>query len=255
MVDPFLAGPTMAGFGYIGYLISKYGPSRTVPFGCYGMQSVGKSAMQDANENKFYPVVHRTRVPTTQLGVKYKTKFHLENAHIKDPYIKGQDIPHDLEFVRPQILDIKPGWIVWMLDVLTWKDPANWKYLEEIAQTIGSSEYQKGHRAKIPMITWSPSHGWSKGHLRKYKGCKLVTMVINKIDLWETYTPQTRARGCREIVSHYTKQFEGNPMHKLDTDFHFIAASVEQGNNYEFNDLEGPSKPLRTYVNEIMEFL
>jgi len=252
MPDPVTAG--IYGGVSVGSIIAyKLAPRKTLPFAIVGMQDTGKSTMHLSFENGITPV-YQTRIPTTQRGVRYRTRLKLDIPRVKDPWWKGIDYPHDASMVPDQVDELKPKWIGLLLATDTWEEKYNWVELDRLSKHLASTSYRHSTQAAIPIVYWLPGHGWIKKYLRPSKSVKMITIILNKIDSWEHLGREKRGQMSQKVIDYYMKDFEKSPMNMIKNEYtvQFIAASVEKSYYYPANNLDSRDKlPLKDYIENV----
>lgn len=248
-------GSVAVGVGIGGYIVDKLTPTKTITYAVIGSQSTGKSTLHASIYNRLQPV-HQSRIPTTQKGIRAKTKLPLPNAARRITRWERRDYPHHTYLVKEQILELKPSIIFCLVDVDTWSETDNIEVLEAAGGALASRQYRdlvKPMGQWVHPSSWRIWEPWTIRHIKSARRCKLFVMVLNKIDQWEHLAPKPRAEKIRKVLDYYLKESEHLEFIKNTYDFHFVAASFQDGYYYPFNQMLENPKPLEKYFEWLVD--
>jgi len=253
MVEPIYMA-SMGGVTIGSVLWNRFGPRKAIKYCVFGAKGVGKSTFHYAAEMSWNRVF-QSRIPTTMRGKKYRVQVDMESRS-RNPFIISYDVPHHTTYIRPQMMELKPRWIVWMMDVDSWEDDYNWKVIGDISGVMVSKDYKHRTGGKIPVLYWTPWNGWVRKHLFAGSPVDIVTIVLNKIDKLDD-DPKGRKEFAEKVLAHYTTESPDSPMNRIRNErkLHFIAASVQNGYYYECNALDQNPIPLKKYIQEVLTSL
>jgi len=240
-----------AAAGYTGVAVKQY-RGRRKPHLLAGMTDTGKTQWHKSAAMDFHPIFDMERNPTTlDDRWKYKKKMTLDNTG--KIYLFGLDLPGGPDYIEDQNRDLrKPRWGVFMVDVMQWEDDENWRTLDEMVRVIKDSIKEPKYA-----LLWSPWNGWHEKRVPfTGKGIKVLTVILNKIDLIEHFSDENRAHFCRTVADHFMGNHSGNPLNRIRHDIiiQFIATSLKHGTYYPYRDLKGSPMKIKEYVDEVMDY-
>jgi hypothetical protein len=252
MVTGYYVGTAAVGAGgaIAGIAAQKVG--RTRPVAICGISGCGKTGLHYCIDHDLHPIFELERKSTTEKGRRHRKKLKLEK-HGK-VYLKHIDYPGGAEYVTEQIDETKARWGIIMTDVEQWGLPENWAVIEEMVTKIIDPVYQRKHTAKY-WLMWYPWSGWVQKRVPfTGKGLKMITLVLNKVDL---VNPPDRGWFCRAVADHFLRERAGNPLNKIrhDIPLQFVATSLKHGIYYPYSNLDGEPLKLETYFDEVMTYI
>jgi hypothetical protein len=256
VVEPVVVAGGLSGLGYVGYVANKYWPKGNRNIGTYGVPKVGKTMFNECLEFRkggAAYVASRDWVSTTEWQHRYRTKIPDARRNLR-----GWDIPGGPHDVRKHIQVWNPIWILHMLSVETWDYPSNWNVAHEICNELNSPEYRQKYD-----VQYKEKYSLLRGERVMKKrwftggGCKVITIALNKIDIWEKKHNHEDLTALMRMVAHYyTQHHPSNPYSEIGERIpvRFIACSVDTGKYYDYSNLE-KKKDLVEYIREITEYL
>jgi hypothetical protein len=264
--------------------LGRYIP-KTITYAIIGMEQVGKSTTRAMLKTGLTEVLATVNETTDMESRADRIKVHIEGAMKEDWSFRGMDRPGyrpGRELVVKDQIELKPDIIFVAMDTVNWNHDYNWMVLEELSLNLNDPAYKKATTPLFPFYwptTLNPfkllvKSGWTKKYFLNPARCKLIVLMVNKMDLWAQYGREVRKEKIEAVLQHYIKSPEfrtcrscfkrvpadhklcnncaarlpqGNPMDFLRNayEFHFAATSVKYARYLPFDSLDGNERPIR----------
>jgi hypothetical protein len=249
VVDPFFVTPTAIGLAYGAAFWAKYGIRGSRNICAVGMSEVGKSAFEYCLRRRRGGAIYDYgREETVERGQKYRAKVPGAARHFRSQDAPWWDVKRLLE-------DYDPAWIIMFIDVNNWQREENWKVLGDVCDYLSTQDYRYVHDPRFFSYysILKGEHVERKTPFTGRRGCKLMTIALNKIDLWRQYHPGQQGEWMRFIADHFLKDRPDNPLQKIKGRIHyeFISVSLFDGIYHKYPRFYGEPKEFKDYLQEV----